>query len=58
MRVQPLGAGQRHRVAADPAEAVGVAGEDGVRFMKSVTPRPDEKRALRAVGSTWLSPAT
>ena len=23
-----------------------------VRFMKSSTPRPDEKRALRAVGST------
>jgi hypothetical protein len=29
-----------------------------VRFMKSSTPSPDEKRALRAVGSTWLEPAT
>src|SRR5215203_2818704 len=25
-----------------------------VRFMKSSTPSPDEKRAERAVGSTWL----
>ena len=29
-----------------------------VRFMKSSTPSPEEKRALRAVGSTWLEPAT
>src|SRR6516164_7828470 len=29
-----------------------------VRFMKSSTPRPEEKRAERAVGSTWLEPAT
>src|SRR6185312_5080012 len=29
-----------------------------VRFRKSRTPRPDENRALRAVGSTWLGPAT
>src|ERR1051325_9317207 len=29
-----------------------------VRFMKSSTPSPDEKRAERAVGSTWLEPAT
>src|ERR1019366_10826552 len=29
-----------------------------VRFMKSSTPRPDENRAERAVGSTWLEPAT
>src|ERR1700738_5325352 len=29
-----------------------------VRFMKSSTPKPDEKRAERAVGSTWLEPAT
>ena len=28
-----------------------------VRFMKSSTPSPDEKRAERAVGSTWLEPA-
>src|ERR1700710_1048866 len=29
-----------------------------VRFMKSSTPRPDENRAERAVGSTWLEPPT
>src|SRR5262249_6384318 len=27
-----------------------------VRFMKSCTPRPEENRAERAVGSTWLEP--
>src|SRR5271166_1266848 len=29
-----------------------------VRFMKSRTPSPDEKRADPAVGSTWFEPAT
>src|SRR5215212_4044046 len=29
-----------------------------VRFMKSSTPSPDENRAERAVGSTWLEPPT
>src|SRR5690554_7388687 len=29
-----------------------------VRFMKSSTPRPEAKRAERAVGSTWLEPPT
>src|SRR4051812_11692395 len=29
-----------------------------VRFMKSSTPRPEENRAERAVGSTWFEPAT
>src|SRR6516164_9046704 len=29
-----------------------------VRFMKSSTPRPEENRADRAVGSTWLEPPT
>src|SRR3954447_24734037 len=28
-----------------------------VRFMKSSTPSPEAKRALRAVGSTWFGPA-
>ena len=27
-----------------------------VRFMKSRTERPEEKRAERAVGSTWFGP--
>lgn len=29
-----------------------------VRFMKSNTDSPDEKRADRAVGNTWLGPPT
>src|SRR3954468_1598019 len=29
-----------------------------VRLMKSSTPKPEEKRAERAVGSTWFEPAT
>src|SRR5262249_37828303 len=29
-----------------------------VRFRKSCTPSPEENRALRAVGSTWLGPPT
>src|SRR5690242_20705334 len=29
-----------------------------VRFMKSSTPSPDENRAERAVGRTWLEPPT
>jgi hypothetical protein len=29
-----------------------------VRFMKSSTPKPDEKRAERAVGKTWFDPPT
>ena len=29
-----------------------------VRFMKSRTERPEEKRALREVGKTWFGPAT
>src|SRR5579875_3868820 len=28
-----------------------------LRFRKSRTPRPEAKRALRMVGSTWLGPA-
>jgi hypothetical protein len=29
-----------------------------VRFMKSRTPKGDEKRAERAVGKTWFGPPT
>src|SRR5205085_12163264 len=29
-----------------------------VRFMKSSTPSPEENRAERAVGNTWLEPPT
>src|SRR5271166_4974978 len=47
-------------IAAGPSSASCSAPHlrSDVRFMKSSTPRPDEKRAERAVGSTWLEPAT
>jgi hypothetical protein len=47
-------------IAAGPSlpSASGSSRRIEVRFMKSSTPRPDEKRAERAVGSTWLEPAT
>src|SRR3954454_5990962 len=47
------------RIAAG-AIAPRLAGEQPtsvVRFIKSRTPSPDAKRALRAVGSTWFGPA-
>src|SRR5262249_54555557 len=47
-------------IAAGPRGAGGSGPHlrNEVRFMKSSTPRPDEKRAERAVGSTWFEPAT
>ena len=46
--------------AAGPSAASdsGVQATIEVRFRKSATPRPPEKRAAREVGSTWLVPAT
>ena len=39
------------------ARLAGIAARPAiVRFMKSSTPRPEEKRALRAVGNTWFGP--
>ena len=35
----------------------GVQESSVVRFMKSRTDKPDENRAVRDVGSTWLGPA-
>ena len=59
MRVEPFGLGKRHRRGPERGEAVGVELQrSSVRFMKSSTPSPEAKRALRAVGSTWLEPAT
>ena len=38
--------------------AAGVIRASVVRFMKSSTFSPDEKRAERAVGRTWFGPPT
>ena len=43
---------------ASAASALASSFRSEVRFMKSSTPSPEEKRAVRAVGSTWLEPAT
>ena len=47
-------------IAAGPslAKAPGVQDNTDVRFIKSITDKPDEKRAERAVGNTWLDPPT
>ena len=47
-------------VTADPPTAArpsGVKPTSELRFMKSRTERPLEKRAVREVGSTWFGPA-
>ena len=46
-------------MASGPSNAIAAGGSDNsvVRFMKSSTERPEEKRAVREVGSTWLGPA-
>ena len=58
MRVEPLGLGQRDRRRRQRRSCSGPSFRTEVRFMKSSTDRPDEKRAERAVGSTWLEPPT
>ena len=58
MRVEPLGFPERDRRGRELAERLGVERRIEVRFMKSSTPSPEEKRAERAVGSTWFEPAT
>ena len=59
MRVETLGAVASVMAAgARAASARRSSLRIEVRFMKSSTPSPEEKRALRAVGSTWLEPAT
>ena len=58
MRVEPFGFGERHRRRPSAARLSGSHFRSEVRFMKSSTPRPEEKRAVRAVGSTWFEPAT
>src|SRR5262249_13199446 len=42
---------------ASAASAAALSFSNEVRFMKSRTPSPDENRAVREVGSTWLEPA-
>src|SRR5690606_11035650 len=46
-------------MASGPSRAIASGGSDRmvVRFMNSSTDRPDEKRAVRDVGSTWFGPA-
>ena len=57
MRVQPLGLGQRHRGRADARAArPRPASTQVVRLRKSNTERPEAKRAVRPVGSTWFGP--
>ena len=59
MRLEPLGARQPLGGRADARRArPGVMRAMVVRFMKSSTERPEEKRAERAVGSTWFGPPT
>ena len=58
MRLQPFGLGQGDGVRAERGDGVArPATASVVRFMKSSTDRPEEKRAVREVGSTWLGPA-
>ena len=59
MRVETFGIRQARSPpgrarAADPAPSRRIE----VRFTKSSTERPEEKRAERAVGSTWFEPPT
>ena len=51
--------GLRVGVSTARSLAMAAGGSDNrvVRFMKSSTDKPDEKRAVREVGSTWLGPA-
>ena len=52
MGVEPFGMAKRHRRRPQRCSARASHLSSDVRFMKSRTPRPDEKRAERAVGST------
>ena len=58
MGVEPFGRAERDRGVAQRGNWSGPHLRIEVRFMKSSTPRPEENRAERAVGSTWLEPAT
>ena len=59
MRLQALGLGQRDGGGADGVQArPRVASTQVVRLRKSKTERPEAKRAVRPVGSTWFGPAT
>ena len=56
--VEAFGVAERHGGGRERAQRSARSLRMEVRFMKSSTPRPEEKRAERAVGSTWLEPAT
>ena len=54
---RPSASAERDRGGPERGKRSGPHLRIEVRFMKSSTPRPDEKRAERAVGSTWFEPA-
>ena len=58
MGLQPFGLASAMAADRARADCSGVHFRSEVRFMKSSTPRPEEKRADRAVGSTWFEPPT
>ena len=55
---QALGVGQRDGRGRERGERGRVAADDRGALQEVETDRPDEKRAARLVGSTWLEPAT
>jgi hypothetical protein len=58
MGVEPFAFGKRDGGGRQRASWSAPSFSIEVRFMKSSTDRPEEKRAERAVGSTWLEPPT
>ena len=59
MGVQALRLGERDRRGAElRAARASPPSIQVVRLRKSNTERPEAKRAVRPVGSTWLGPAT
>ncbi len=57
MRVEPSASARRMRQVRGAANPAASQPTSVVRLRKSNTLSPDAKRALRAVGSTWLGPA-
>jgi hypothetical protein len=55
---RPFRLAQRYRRRTQGAQLVGTAFQDRGALHESSTPRPEEKRAERAVGSTWFEPPT
>src|SRR5436190_163008 len=53
----PSASARRIATGASAARPTASQRTSELRFRKSRTPRPDAKRALRAVGKTWFGPA-